>query len=126
MSFDALFEQALASADRCIEEVMASEFHLRLRGGESLEIKAIFDSLFEQPNADVDHAHRGLMADESTLTVLNRILNKETVYAASVETPLGTKYVAKIEYPDTTTTRLYLTTKPLPTAAVVSTHDNFL
>lgn len=122
MNFDSLFDDAMRVADQAIENAMASEFRLELKDGSSLDIKAIFDTNLEQP--DDNYKHRSLIAENGALTVLNNRIDKDLVYAASVVTPLGTRYVASVEYPDATTTLLILTTKPQSNTVAAS--DNFL
>lgn len=122
MDFDSLFDDAMRVADQAVEDVMASEFRLLLRDGPNLDIKAIFDTNLE--HLEDKNRPRSLIVENGTLTVLNQRVDKDLVYAASVVTPLGTRYVASVEYPDATTTLLILTTKPQSNTVAAS--DNFL
>ena len=122
MSLDSIFDQALIKADQAVENTFTSQFTLRLKDGGNLDLKAIFDTNLEQP--DDNYKHRSLIAENGALTVLNNRIDKDLVYAASVVTPLGTRYVASVEYPDATTTLLILTTKPQSNTVAAS--DNFL
>ncbi|MGI9835675.1 hypothetical protein ACJPQX_20750 [Vibrio vulnificus] len=122
MDFDSLFDDAMRVADQAVEDVMASEFRLLLRDGSNLDIKAIFDTNLE--HLEEKNRPRSLIVENGTLTVLNQRVDKDLVYAASVVTSLGTRYVASVEYPDATTTLLILTTKPQSNTVAAS--DNFL
>ena len=121
MSFDSLFGDAMIIADQAIAGVFGTEFKLSLRDGSSLDINAIFDTSQEQTG---DNKYRSLIAENGALTVLNQRIERTQIYSASVVTPLGTKYVASVEYPDATTSLLILTTKQQ--SNTVAPNDNFL
>ena len=122
MEFDSIFNKAMKVADQAIESVMASEFHLLLRDGSSLDIKAIFDSNLMPQGSNKNQ--NAVIAEHGALTILNRRIDKQLVYAASVGTPLGTRHIAEVLYPDETTTLLILSLKP--NGKRVSPGDNFL
>ena len=121
MDFDSLFDDVMKVADQTIKNVFASEFKLLLRDGSSLGINAIFDTSLER---SADNKYRSLIAENGALTVLNQRIERTQIYSASVVTPLGTKYVASVEYPDATTSLLILTTKQQ--SNTVAPNDNFL
>ncbi|MBD1559498.1 hypothetical protein HC752_21380 [Vibrio sp. S9_S30] len=122
MEFDSLFNEVMEMADQAIEDAMASKFRLLLRDGSNLDIKAIFDSkLMPQEN---NESHASVIAEHGALTILNRRIAKKLVSGASVDTPLGTRHVADVLYPDETTSLLILSMKP--NGKSVSPSDNFL
>ncbi|MCE3221693.1 hypothetical protein G5C64_23160 [Vibrio diabolicus] len=122
MEFDSLFDEAMKCADVAIEGAMASEFRLLLKSGSSLDIKAIFDSkLMPEENSN---ARVAFIAEHGALTVFNMRIEKQLVTGASVDTPLGTRHVSDVLYPDETTSLLILSMKP--NGQRVSPNDNFL
>ncbi|ABU70950.1 hypothetical protein [Vibrio campbellii] len=122
MEFDSLFDEAMKCADFAIEGAMASEFRLLLRNGSSLDIKAIFDSkLMPEESSNTRVA---FIAEHGVLTVFNMRIEKQLVSGASVDTPLGTRHVSDVLYPDETTSLLILSMKP--NGQRVSPNDNFL
>lgn len=122
MGFDSIFDDAMKVADQAIESAMASEFYLLLRDGSSLDIKAIFDSKLMPQGSNKNQ--NAVIAEHGALTILNRRIDKQLVYAASVGTPLGIRHIAEVLYPDETTTLLILSLKP--NGKRVSPGDNFL
>lgn len=122
MNFDSLFDDAMRVADQAIENAMASEFRLLLKDGSSLDIKAIFDSKLMPQESSTNHI--AVIAEHGAFTVFNRRIEKQLVSGASVDTPLGTRHVADVLYPDETTSLLILSIKP--NGKRVSPSDNFL
>lgn len=122
MGFDSIFDEVMKLADQAIDNSMASEFSLRLRDGSSLEINAIFDSKLMPQGSNKNQ--NTVIAEHGALTILHRRIDKQSVYAASVDTPLGTRYIADVLYPDEITTLLILSQKP--NGKRVSPGDNFL
>ena len=85
---------------------MASEFHLSLRDGTNLDIKAIFDASLEYSNKTENRPP--FVAEDGALTVLNNRLDKKMIEGASTQTPLGVRHVADVFYPDYNTTIIIL------------------
>ena len=105
------FSALLFDADRAINAAMANHYQLALKSGGQLEIEAIWDSsLQEAKTATGTNNPRGVRAasEQGVLTVLQNRLRREDVMGAAVDTPLGTRWVVDLDYPDATTTVLML------------------
>lgn len=124
MPFDSLFDEAMISADKAIEEEFASQFVFLLKDGSTLEVNAIFDMNQEMPKGSASNK-RSFVAESGLLTVLNNRLDNELIHGASVETKMGKRFVANVEYPDETTMNIILSMKP-KNSTTVNSSDNFL
>lgn len=105
------FSDLLADADMATNAVMASQYSLLLKGGDRLEIAAIWDSSLQEAKVPTGSSNpRGvrLTSEQGVLTVLQNRLRRDDVMGAEVETPLGTRWVVDLDYTDATTTVLML------------------
>lgn len=105
------FSDLLADADMAINSVMANQYSLQLKGGDQLEIAAIWDTSLQEAKVPTGTNNpRGVRvaSEQGVLTVLQTRLRREDVMGAEVETPLGTRWVVDLDYSDATTTVLML------------------
>lgn len=105
------FSALLADADMAINAVMANQYSLLLKGGDQLEIVAIWDTSLQEAKVPTGTNNpRGVRvaSEQGVLTVLQTRLRREDVMGAEVETPLGTRWVVDLDYSDATTTVLML------------------
>lgn len=105
------FERALARGDARLNGALSSPYQLALKSGGQLEIEAIWDSSLQEAKTPTGTNNpRGVRAasEQGVLTVLQNRLRREDVMGAAVDTPLGTRWVVDLDYPDATTTVLML------------------
>ena len=105
------FDRMTVRLDARINRAMASPYSLLLKGGDRLEIAAIWDSSLQEAKVPTGSSHpRGVRvaSEQGVLTVLQNRLRREDVMGAEVETPLGTRWVVDLDYTDATTTVLML------------------
>ncbi|MEZ8201682.1 hypothetical protein [Vibrio splendidus] len=107
MGFDSIFDDAMKSADQAIESAMASDFHLLLKDGSDLKLKAIFDSTLMAKSTSSKNKNVPI-SEQGALTVLNHRVDSSIVEGATVETPIGKRTVYDVYYPDVTTSILKL------------------
>jgi len=101
------FSALLFDADRAINAAMANHYQLALKSGGQLEIEAIWDSSLQEAKTPNPRGVRAA-SEQGVLTVLQNRLRREDVMGAAVDTPLGTRWVVDLDYPDATTTVLML------------------
>ncbi len=105
------FDRLTVRLDARVNRAMASPYSLLLKGGDQLEIAAIWDSSLQEAKVPTGSSNpRGVRvaSEQGVLTVLQNRLRREDVMGAEVETPLGTRWVVDLDYTDATTTVLML------------------
>lgn len=105
------FDRMTVRLDARINRAMASPYSLLLKGGDRLEIAAIWDSSLQEAKVPTGSSNpRGVRvaSEQGVLTVLQNRLRREDVMGAEVETPLGPRWVVDLDYTDATTTVLML------------------
>lgn len=105
------FSALLADADMAINAVMANQYSLLLKGGDQLEIVAIWDTSLQETKVPAGTSNpRGVRAasEQGVLTVLQNRLRREDVMGAAVDTPIGRRWIVDLDYSDATTTVLML------------------
>lgn len=105
------FDRLTVRLDARVNLAMASPYSLLLKGGDRLDIAAIWDSSLQEAKVPAGSSNpRGVRvaSEQGVLTVLQNRLRREDVMGAEVETPLGTRWVVDLDYTDATTTVLML------------------